>query len=393
MTDLLVRIFIKNRDKIDDIKVRTAYGILASVVGIFCNICLFGLKLFVGVLLNSVAVMADAFNNLTDAASSVISMIGIKIAEKPADQKHPFGHGRMEYIAAFVISFLVIQVGFNFLKDSIQKIRNPEEITFQMSSLIILLSSIVIKLWLGLFNRKLGKRIHSSVMQATAADAFGDLIITSVAVLSIIVSHISDYSIDGYVGLLVSLFIMWNGIGIARETLEPIIGQAVPTKVYKMITEKVESYNGIVGSHDLIVHNYGPSRNMATIHAEVPKDVDIEVSHELIDQIERDVYKEMGIFLVIHMDPIEVRDEKVLKIRERILEEVQKIDEKFSIHDFRYISGKNHVNLIFDLVVPRTYLQENDDSLKRQINKKMKKIDKRYQCIITVERSFVYEEP
>lgn len=392
MTNLLVKLFVKNETDIEDIQVRTAYGVLASVVGIICNLILFGFKVTVGMLINSIAVIADAFNNLSDAASSVISFVGIKMAEKPADEDHPFGHGRIEYIAAFVVAFLVIQVGFTFFKDSIDKIRNPEQVVFRISSLVILIVSVAVKIWLGVFNKRLGKKINSSVMQATATDAFGDAITTSVTIIAILVGYFTNVIIDGYVGILVSLFIMWAGIGIARETLEPLIGQAVPPEVYLRISKKVESYEGIVGSHDLIVHNYGPSRNMATIHAEVPKDADIEETHELIDRIEREVFKELGIFLVIHMDPIEVRDEKVLRVKEQVEREIKELDERFSIHDFRYVGGTKRINLIFDLVVPRAYLHSQDEKLKKQIYDEMRKIDKRYRCIINVERSFVQED-
>ncbi|RDU23754.1 cation diffusion facilitator family transporter [Anaerosacchariphilus polymeriproducens] len=392
MTSLLVKLFIKNEKNVDDVKVRTAYGVLASIVGILCNVFLFACKLAVGMLLNSIAVIADAFNNLSDAASAVISFIGIKMAEKPADEKHPFGHGRMEYIAAFVVAFLVLQVGFSFFKDSFDKIRHPQQIVFQISSIIILVVSVIIKLWLGLFYRKLGKRINSNVLQATSTDAFGDAIITSVTIVAILVGYLTGLAIDGYAGILVSLVVIWAGIGIARETLEPLIGQAVPPEVYLRITQKVESYEGIVGSHDLIVHNYGPSRNMATIHAEVSKDADIEDSHELVDMIERDVFKELGIFLVIHMDPVEVKDEKILQVREQVQQKVEKIDPKFSIHDFRYVGGTTQINLIFDLVVPRTYQQDQDEEIKHFIEEELQKIDNRFRCKITVERSFIQEK-
>lgn len=392
MTSLLVKLFIKNEKNVDDIKVRTAYGVLASIIGILCNVILFACKLMVGMMVNSIAVIADAFNNLSDAASAVISFIGIKMAEKPADEKHPFGHGRMEYIAAFVVAFLVLQVGFTFFKDSFDKIRHPQQIVFQITSIAILIISVIIKLWLGIFYRTLGKRINSNVLQATSADAFGDSIITSVTIVSILVGYLTDLVIDGYVGILVSLVVIWAGIGIARETLEPLIGQAVSPDVYLRITQKVESYEGIVGSHDLIVHNYGPSRNMATIHAEVPKDVDIEESHELVDRIERDVFKELGIFLVIHMDPVEVKDEKVLQIRKQVQKKIQMIDPKFSIHDFRYVGGTSQINLIFDLVVPRTYQEDQDERIKRLIKEELHKIDSRFRCKITVERSFIQED-
>ena len=279
MTEFLVKHFIKDYQDVEKVSVRTAYGVLASIVGIFCNVFLFAVKFTVGLVLNSVSVTADAFNNLSDAGSSIIGFVGVKMAEKPADADHPFGHGRMEYIAALVVSFLVIEVGFTFLKDSVGKIRNPEEMTFSLISVLILLLSIAVKLWLGLFNRKLGERIDSKVMKAVFADSMGDVITTGATVLSLVFLGVTGINIDGIVGAGVALVVMWAGVGIARDTLEPLIGEAIDPEVYRKIKKFVESYDGIEGTHDLIVHNYGPGRSMASIHAEVPNDVDIEQSH------------------------------------------------------------------------------------------------------------------
>ena len=265
MTDWLVKRFVKDYEETGNNVVRTRYGMLASVVGIFCNVLLFLIKISIGFVLRSISVMADAFNNLSDAGSSIISFVGVRIASKPADKDHPFGHGRIEYISALVVSFLVIEVGFTFLKDAIQKIMHPQEMHFQLISVIILLLSVGIKLWLGMFNKKLGKRIHSQVMLATAADSIGDVITTSATILSLIVFGVTGINIDGFVGLGVSLVVMWAGISIAKDTLEPLIGEAVSPEVYVQITKFVEQYDGIVGSHDLIVHNYGPGKSMASM--------------------------------------------------------------------------------------------------------------------------------
>lgn len=389
MTDFLVKLFVKNSDQTEKEEVRTAYGILASMVGIACNICLFMVKITVGITLNSISVMADAFNNLSDAASSVISFVGVKMASKPADKEHPFGHGRIEYIVALIVAFLIIEVGFTFLKNSIGKIRNPEELSFQAISVVFLILSIGIKLWLGLFNRKLGRRINSSVMKAAAADSFGDFFTTLVTILSILVTRYLGYHIDGYVGVVVAVIVMIAGINIAKDTLMPLIGEAVDPQVYKNITEIVESYEGIVGSHDLIVHNYGPTRSMASIHAEVPNDVDIEVSHEIIDQIERDVARKLGIFLVIHMDPIETKDDKVLSIKHMVEEIIKEIDSLVTLHDFRFVDGHEQINLIFDVVVPYAYNQRKMDELKEVLKGRIKNIDSRYECVITVEKSYI----
>lgn len=389
MTEFLVRHFVKNYEETEKVSVRTAYGVLASVVGIFCNVFLFAVKWMIGFFLHSIAVMADAFNNLSDAGSSIIGLVGVKMASKPADEDHPFGHGRIEYIAALIVAFLVLQVGFTFFKDSIGKIREPEELKFQLVSIIILILSIGVKLWMGYFNRTLGNKINSKVMLATAADAMGDVITTSATILAILFWKVTGINIDGFVGIGVSLVVMWAGVGIARDTLEPLIGEAVDPEEYEKITNFVEGYDEIVGSHDLIVHNYGPGRSMASIHAEVPNDVDIEVSHEIIDRIERDAIKNLGIFLVIHMDPIETKDTYVLQVREQVEQTLDALDPAVSIHDFRMVDGKEQVNLIFDMVVPFEYDKKKQDELRMTLIKLLQIVDHRYQCVITLERSYV----
>lgn len=389
MTEFLVRHFVKNHEDVEKVSVRTAYGVLASVVGIFCNVLLFVVKGAVGFFLHSVSVMADAFNNLSDAGSSIVGLVGVRMASKPADEEHPFGHGRIEYIAALVVSFLVLQVGFTFFKDSIRKIQNPEELKFQAVSVIILVLSIGVKLWMGIFNKKLGKKIDSKVMMATATDAMGDVVTTTATIASVLFFKITGINIDGIVGIGVSLVVMWAGIGIAKDTLEPLIGEAVAPEEYVRISRFVEKYEGIVGSHDLIVHNYGPGRSMASIHAEVPNDVDIEVSHEIIDRIERDAAKRLGIFLVIHMDPVETKDEHVLEVRHQVEQILDAVDPSVSIHDFRMVDGKEQINLIFDMVVPFEYSTQKQNELKMTLRKLLQMADKRYQCVITIERSYV----
>ena len=392
MIHLLVRKFVKNYENIEDAKVRTDYGVLASALGIVCNVLLFAGKLAVGVAVRSVSVMADAFNNLSDAASSVIGFVGVKMAGKPADREHPFGHGRIEYIAALVVAFLVLQVGFTFFQNSTDKIRHPEDLSFELVPMLILLASVCVKLWLGYFNRVLGKKINSSVMQATAADAMGDVVTTLATIASILFFHFTDINIDGFVGLLVSLVVMWAGVGIARDTLEPLIGQPVEPETYRKITEFVESYDGILGSHDLIVHNYGPTRSLASIHAEVPNDVDIETSHEIIDRIERDAAKKLGLFLVIHMDPVAVKDERVTELKNQVSSVLKQIDDRLSLHDFRIVDGEHQINLIFDVVVPHSYMDKERDRLHMEILEKVSELDPRYQCVITMENGYVAEE-
>ena len=389
MTEFLIRHFIKDYKDVEKISVRTAYGVLASIVGIFCNVFLFAVKFAVGLILHSVSVTADAFNNLSDAGSSIISFVGVKMAEKPADKDHPFGHGRIEYIAALVVSFLVLEVGFTFLKDSLGKILHPETMNFQIVSVVILILSIAVKLWLGLFNRKLGEKIDSKVMMAVFTDSMGDVITTAATILSLIFFAVTDINIDGIVGVGVALVVMWAGVGIAKDTLEPLIGQAIDPEVYEKIKHFVEKYDGIEGTHDLIVHNYGPGRSMASIHAEVPNDVDIEQSHEIIDRIERDAAKELGIFLVIHMDPVEMRDKRVLKIRDKTVQLLHDLDPACTIHDFRMVHGEHQTNLIFDMVVPIDYDEKKKSDLSLQLMEKIKEVDPRYECVITVESDYV----
>ena len=392
MTELLVKTFVKDYQNTEEAKVRTAYGVLASLVGIVCNLLLFGGKLAVGLVLHSVSVMADAFNNLSDAASSVIGFIGVKMAEKPADEEHPFGHGRIEYIAALIVSFLVIEVGFTFFKNAIAKIRTPEELSFNLISMGILLASVAVKLWLSFFNKKLGKRINSTVMQATATDALGDVVTTLATMGSILFFYFTKINIDGYVGRAVSLLVMWAGVGIAKDTLEPLIGQSVDPKLYREISEFVESYDGILGSHDLIVHNYGPTKSLASIHAEVPNNVDIETSHEIIDRIERDAAKKLGIFLVIHMDPVETADAQVAEVKAEVQEVLHQMDERLSLHDFRMVDGEKWINLIFDVVVPFSYGENDRPKLREAIEEEVRSLDERYHCVITFDSGFVAEE-
>ena len=388
MTEFLVNKFIKDSANIESTEVRTRYGMLASVVGIFCNVLLFSVKLAIGLILSSLAVTADAFNNLSDAASSIISFVGVKMAGKPADAEQPFGHGRIEYIAALIVSFLVIEVGFTFFKSSISKIMHPEEITFDPVPFIILILSILVKLWMAFFNNKLGKRIDSKVMLATAADSLGDVITTSATVISIVICHFTSINVDAIAGLIVSGIVIWSGVSIAKDTLEPLIGQRVPSELYQKITDMVESYEGIVGAHDLIVHNYGPNRSMATIHAEVPNDVSIEASHEIIDRIERDAKKELNILLVIHMDPVEMRDEEVLELRDKTSHIVHALDPELHFHDFRVLKENEQKNLIFDLVVPDSYTEKDANRVMHQLIALLHEMEKNVDCIITLDRSF-----
>lgn len=392
MINWLVKVFIKDSENTTDSRVRTAYGMLGGGVAMVCNLLLFLLKFGLGMLVGSVSVMADAFNNLSDSVSNIISLVGVKMAGKPADEDHPFGHGRMEYIVALIVAFLVVEVGVSFLKEAIQKILHPETITFQWIAIVGLVLSIGIKLWLGRFNGILGKKINSKVMEATATDAIGDVLATTVTVISILVYYVFHINLDGYAGLIVALFIIWAGVGIVRETIEPLLGTAVDPLVYRQITQFVEGYEGICGTHDLIVHNYGPAKSMASIHAEVSSEQNILESHELIDRIEKEAKEQLGIFLVIHMDPVETNSQEVTLEKTRVETIVRNLDSRLSIHDFRLVNGEKSINLIFDMVVPFSFGKEEERELKRRLEEILWLEEPRYHCVITYDRSFVMNE-
>jgi len=392
MTKLLIRKFIKNPEDVTNNDVRTRYGIMASIVGIFCNVLLFAGKFVAGFIMHSIAVTADSFNNLSDAASNIISLVGVKMASRPADEEHPFGHGRIEYISALVVAFIILEVGFSLLKEAVGKIRTPEEISFDLVLFIILGVSVLVKLWMGVFNGKIGRKISSKVLIAAATDSIGDVVVTGITMVSILVDHFIGINIDGWAGVVVSLVVMYAGFSVAKDTIEPLIGESEDPEMCRQIAEMVGSYDGIVGTHDLIVHNYGPNRSMASIHAEVPNDVSIEVSHEIIDRAEKEVSKKLGIVLVIHMDPVETKDEKTLAAKSQVAGVLKNIDAELSFHDFRMVNGQRQINLIFDLVTPFVYDKEKTAGLLHNIRRQMKDIDKRYECVITVDRSFVQEE-
>lgn len=388
MTDFLVRIFIKDWENTSDETVRSNYGTLGGLVGIGCNVLLCLAKVVTGLLINSISVMADGFNNLSDAVSSLISVVGAKLAGKPADQEHPFGHGRIEYIVALIVAFLVMQVGFSLLKSSISKIIHPEELKFSMISVGILLGSVAVKLWLAYFNSKLGKKINSAVMRATAIDSLSDVGATGATIFSLLVYGFLHYNIDGIVGLIVSGLVLLAGIRIIKDTLNPLIGESIDPEVYQQVTEFVEKFPKITGSHDLIIHNYGPTRKMASIHVEVSDQMDITEAHELIDQIEREALRQMKLLLVVHTDPVETDDIRVTEHKEMLEQILKEIDDRITYHDFRMVDGDHVVNLIFDIVIPYDYDKHEQGALKDLISEAVSKIDKQYYCIITLDKSY-----
>ena len=388
LTDILIKSFVKDKDNIKDKNVRQRYGYLGGVVGIACNVMLSGAKLAIGFMINSIAITADAVNNLSDAASSVITLIGFKITNKPADREHPFGHGRIEYISAMVVSFMVILAGFEFLKSSFDKVRNPGIVRFDIIPFVVLLLSIGVKVWLSRFYKKIGRKIESKAMEASAADSLSDVISTSVVALSLLASLWTTFPVDGYAGLLVSAFIIYSGISLTRDTLNPLLGEAPEQEFIKTITEKILSYDGIIGIHDMIVHNYGPGRCIVSLHAEIPASMDIMKAHDAIDLAEQEISEEMDIHMVIHMDPINTDDKVVQKTQGQITELINEMHEDLTIHDFRIVGGEDHKNLIFDLVVPFEYDEKMARDLSKEVARKIKMKYPECNAIIYIDRAY-----
>lgn len=388
MTKLLIKLFIKNSENIGDTKVRTAYGTLSGVVGICTNFILFLGKLIVGTLSNSIAITADAINNISDAASSLVTLIGFKLAGKPADSKHPFGHARIEYLAGMAISVLVLFIGIELGKTSIIKIIKPEETLFSFVMLGVLLGSILVKLWQGLFYKTIGKKIGSTAIEASATDSISDVISTSAVVVAAVISKLTGVNLDAYIGLGVAAFIVYSGIKLIGETVSPILGQAPDDEFVQKIHDKITAYEGVLGIHDLMVHSYGPGYNFASVHIEVSASENILESHDIIDNIERDFMNEMGLHLVGHLDPIVIDDPVVNEFREFVQKLVKEIDPMLSIHDFRAVVGTTHTNLIFDVTVPYE-VKLSDDEIVNLIDKKVKERDSKLFVVLTIDRSYV----
>ena len=383
----LIQMLIPDSENIRDSKVREAYGTLGSVAGIVTNILLAVLKYVAGIISGSISVTADAINNLSDAGASIISLVGVKLSAKPADKGHPYGHGRVEYISALAVAFLVLLMGIELFKSSVDKIINPVPVKFSVISLCILVFSILAKLLLGFFNKKLGKKINSAPMMAVMKDCFSDCLATGVAAIAIIVSAFSDINVDGYLGIVVAGFIFMAGFNILKDTMADLLGKPAEKEFVDEITNKILSYDKIVGVHDMIIHDYGPGRKFASAHAEVPSNENIMEIHDIIDLIERDIFNELGMIISIHMDPIVVDDEKINALRQMTSNLVSEISEEMSIHDFRVVDGTTHTNLIFDLIVPHKYKLSNEEVCK-EIEDNLSKIDERYFAVITVEHSF-----
>lgn len=385
MTNLLCKLFIKNSDDLKNPEVRRAYGTLASVVGILVNLLLSCFKLIAGALSGAISVTADGLNNLSDAGSQVVSLISFKMSAKPADRDHPFGHARIEYVASMIVSFLILLVGFELLKDSIAKIFHPEKTEVSLLMIIVLSVSVAVKLWLAIFNRTVGKRIGSSVIRATATDSLSDAIATGAVLVAMLISHLTGFYTDAYMGIAVGSLIFVAGIRILNDTKNSILGSAPEPEVVEQIVAIAKEYPEVLGIHDMVVHNYGPGNTIASFHAEVDGAVNAFITHDVIDTVERRLWHEMGVRATVHMDPIVTDDERVSELREAVRETVKEIDERLDIHDFRFVEGVTHSNLIFDVSVPFE-IKASDDEIKRTISSRLSELDPNYFAVITVDR-------
>lgn len=392
MVTILTKLFIKNSDQTSDAKVRQAYGILCGAVGICLNILLFLGKFLAGTISNSISITADAFNNLSDAGSSFVTLVGFKLAGAKPDIGHPFGHGRMEYLSGLVVSGAIIIMAFELVKTSVEKIIHPQEVEYSGLALVILAVSICVKLYMCSYNHRIGKKLDSAAMRATAMDSLSDSIATFVVLIAAIVAKYTGLMIDGYCGVLVGLFIFYAGISAARETINPLLGQPPEPEFVSQIESLVMSHEEVCGIHDLIVHDYGPGRRMISLHAEVPAEGDIIKLHDAVDNIEGELRRKLNCDAVIHMDPIVTTDKGILQLKEQVTAIVRGIDEEITIHDFRAVTGPTHTNLIFDVVVPfRFYLE--DEALVKTIREQVwQQLGRNYFCVIQVDKAYVGSE-
>lgn len=385
MTDLILRIFVRDHKNTEDPAVRDKCGRVAGAVGIVTNFLLFLMKIIVGTAFHSVSVTADAVNNLTDSGSSVVTLIGFKMASKPADEKHPFGHARIEYLSGVIVSFIVIFLGLQLGMSSIEKILTPEENALTPVALVVLVISILAKLWQCLFYRKVGRMIKSESVEATSKDSRNDVIATSVVLLGAVITMLTGVNLDGYMGAAVALFIVFSGVQLTISTADPLLGQAPEGELVQTITEKMLSYPGIIGMHDLAVHNYGVGRCFASAHCEVDAKNDILVSHDLIDNIERDFSRDLGIHMVIHLDPVIVGDARTDALHCKVQSLVTALYPTVTIHDFRVIWGVTHSNIVFDAAVPFS-VKDSDAVITQKVEAEIQKLDPEYRTVVTIDR-------
>lgn len=387
MVNFLVKLFVKDAENVSNPMVRQRYGTLSSITGIVCNIILFFLKYIVGTLSNSISIISDAFNNLSDCASCLVTLLGYKMASKPADKDHPFGHGRIEYLTSLIIAAFVFFVGVELLKSSVEKIITPEDIKFSVAALLSLVFSIALKLWMAFFNTKLGNKINSTVMIAVAKDSKSDVIATFAALIALICSIFINLPVDGIMGVAVSLFILKAGYDIVRDTVDELLGKPADTELVNTIKEYILKNEKILGVHDLVIHDYGPGNLIGSCHVEVSRDMDFAEIHDIVDCIEREIQMELGILMTIHMDPIETNNEMTNKAKLLVQNAILKIDERLSIHDFRIVHGETHTNLIFDLVVPFDCKYKNEQ-LKLKIDDLLSGEPVNYFTVIVFDREF-----
>lgn len=387
MIRMLAGIFIKNREDVADPAVRKAYGILCGAVGVFLNVLLFAGKFFAGTVSGSIAITADAFNNLSDAGSSIITLMGFQLGDQKPDSEHPFGHGRIEYLSGLLVSMLIILMGFELARSSVEKILHPAPVEFSQLTIVILAASIAVKLYMCFYNRAVGKRIDSSAMHATAMDSLSDSVATTAVLIASLVGHFTQLRIDGWCGILVALFILWSGLNSARDTLDPLLGQPPSPEFVAKIRGIVMAHQEVLGVHDLIVHDYGPGRRMISLHAEVPANENVLELHDEIDNIETELREKLGCEAVIHMDPIVVDDGVTEETRQRVAALVTCIDDQISIHDFRMVSGPTHTNVIFDAVVPFQF-RLTDEQVREKIKTAVRTLNGNYFAVVKVERSY-----
>ena len=390
MTGFLIKCFIKNYEDTENAKVRESYGVFSGVVGIVTNVILACAKVFIGMLFSSIAIVADGINNLSDAGSSIMTFVGFKLAGRPEDSGHPYGHARYEYITGLLISIVILLLGLQLFKDSIEEILSPEPVQFSYIMLAILIISIMVKFWQMFFYKKIGEIIHSTTIKAVAKDSRNDVIATSGVLISLLIGKWTGLQIDGWMGALVALFIAYSGISMVRETVDPLLGKAPDREFVDEMKARILGYEGVLGVHDLVVHEYGPKKVFASCHVEVDSEEDVMKSHDLIDNIERDIAQHFQIHFVIHMDPVATKDEKTLQLKEAVGKKLHEIDPIIQYHDFRFVPGYTHSSLIFDVVVPMGYKMKETELITK-IQEKVREIDPSYYTVITVDQDYLQE--
>ena len=388
MIKFLIRRFVPNYEHVKEKQVRERYAVVAGILGIMGNALLFVLKLTIGILMNSISVISDAFNNLSDMGSSVVMIFSAKMSNKKPDKEHPFGHGRIEYLASLAVAVLILVVGVELIKSSVEKIVHPTALRFNPILVGILLASLLVKVWLFVVNRYMGKQIQSGVLLATAKDCLNDVMATGAIVAATVIGHLTGLPLDGYLGAGVALLILWGGIGIIRDVIDNLLGKPPERELVQEIEQMILAGEGVEGVHDLMVHDYGPGRVFASVHAEVQHDADMISVHEVIDAIEQQVFRDLGVTLVIHMDPILVNCERTNFLKQEVLQVVQAIDTVYTIHDFRVTDGENRINLIFDLVVPVETSTAQRKALTETICQSLKERDSRYCCVIQIDNAY-----